>query len=392
MALLAWLQTLFTPQRQGKATPAAWKQSTSISASTPAQNNAAACELARRIVYDPDGAAALPADRSGQPFYEDAPDPMLLLGAVLRSRGDFEQAVRLREEILAQPETPPLLRARTLFELGRDYKQAGMLDRATEAYKDARKAGFPERTVIEDLCQLYADAGDFEKAAEMAEALGNPSAQACYMVRQAEDLAGGGNDQNAERLLFKALLLFPASPEARLALSRMFLLSKDPQKALDKTRGGLEDMGDAGRLILLEGLHAFAGGPLAPNIDTAAMRTFFTGLCDTFNTLKPNLVLCYYGGLFLRHIREETLAEHWFSKALALAPDFWAARLSLLSLTAAREELPPLLAEQIRFFIEAGARAKRFKCAACGLPRESIFSHCPRCRAWHSAAFRTTLA
>ena len=62
-----------------------------------------------------------------------------------------------------------------------------------------------------------------------------------------------------------------------------------------------------------------------------------------------------------------------------------------LALIADRDPLPPLLGQQIAFFTQKAAESKRFFCRPCGMRRNSIFSFCPRCRAWHSVSFRLYL-
>lgn len=383
MSFVGWLQKFFVPRRSG-APP-------SIGADTRAGDTAAICDLARQAASGAEDFSSPFSGACGDVFTEETSDASIALGTLFREQGDFAQAVRLREVMLSRPGTSARLRARTLFELGRDYKQAGLLDRALLAYKDARKSGYPEQAIKEDLCQLYADSGDFSSAAEHAEELGNLPAQAHYFVRQAEEAAATGKDDMAAHLLRKALSRYPGSPEARLVFVRMFLLDGAVEKALAETKAGLGHMTEPGCLIFLEGLYSFVNGPSALDSDPDGPRALYSGLCDVLAARKPDIALCYYAGLFLQAINKNVQAEQWFTKALVLDPAFWAARLALLSLAAEREDLPPLLAEQIQFFRAVGARSKRFVCSPCGLRRDTIFSQCPRCRAWHSAAFRLRL-
>ena len=412
MAFFTWLQKRFAPRDPALPPPPDLRERVSCACDRNRRRDMTeACMLAYRVRDagdSPDMPEACPAgifqagELSGPPD-ADLPDGISELGVLYRERGDFEQAVLLRETVLALPNTSPALRARTFFELGRDYRHAGLLDRALLAYKDARKAGCPESAVNEDLLQLYADSGDFPTAAAYAAKLGNIPAQAFFLVRAAEEEASGGRDGGAAQLLDKAVSLFPGSPEARLARASMFLLGGNGEKALAEVVAGLTGMGagmragsgagDAasGRLLLLEGLYTRVTGSSAPNITPAALRVLVAGLHAFIGAGKPDVTACYYCGLFLQTVREDAPAEQWFTKALVMDPDFWAARLALLVLAAAREDLPPLLAEQVAFFKEAGTRSKRFVCPPCGLRRDTIFSQCPRCRSWHSAAFRLRL-
>ena len=328
---------------------------------------------------------------SGAPLEADASDIPLVLGNLFRAQGDIDRAVRLREKILSVTDADQALQARTWFELGRDYRKAGLLDRAFNAYREARKLGYPPEALGEDLMRLHADSGDFTAAASEAALLGNEAAEAFYLVCQARESAAQGKDDQAARFIRHALAVYGGSPEAWLALAAMSLLGGDAEKTLDHMRSGLEKASPSARLILLEGMYSFIKGPSAPDIRADVLHAFARGMDLILDAHEPELTLCYYAGLFLHAAGMPDQAEQWYTKTLVLDPDFWAARLAILALAAGREKLPPLLHSQIAFFTEQGAHSKRFLCPPCGLRRDTVFSQCPRCRAWHSAAFRLRL-
>lgn len=318
-------------------------------------------------------------------------DISLALGNLFRAQGDIDRAVSLREAVLADKSAGRDLRARTFFELARDYRKAGFLDRAQDAFKEARSGGFEQRSITLELARMFADSGDFAAAAAEYSRLDMPHAEAYCQVRLASELAGEGRDDAAKRHIRQALSIFPGSPEAHLALASMCLLAGDASKTVGHLRSGLEKANASGSLILLEGLYSFARGQAAPHLAGETLTQVASGLSAILNAAGPNAMLCYYAGLFLQLSGSWDEAEQWFSKALVIDPDFWAARLGMLSLISRREDLPPLLGQQVAFFTEQGVRSKRFLCNPCGLRRESVFSQCPRCLAWHSAAFRMRL-
>ena len=344
---------------------------------------AATRELSRVLV---DGPTAGEAGETPE-----AADISLALGNLFRAQGDIDRAVALREDLLSRSGLDPQIKARAFFELGCDYRRAGLLDRALYAYKEARGRGFPEQAVSEELAHLYADSGNFTDAADEFAALRNPLAEAYFLVRQAEESAASGHDDAAQRLLRRAITVYPGSPEAHLALAGISIMGGDAPKAKEHVATGLAQTHSSGRLILLEGLHSLINGPAAPDIPPATLQTLVHALTEALEQREPDLMQYYYGGLFLQQSGRLEEAEQWFTKALVIEPDFWATRLALLGLAADKEVLPPLLAQQINFFTKVGAHAKRFICQPCGMRRDTIFSVCPRCRAWHSVAFRLSL-
>lgn len=321
----------------------------------------------------------------------DAADVSILLGNLFRAQGDIERAIKLREALLSRIGADAELRGRIFFELGCDYRKAGLLDRALSAYRDARRFGFSDLAVSRELILLFADSGDFHAASVESAAIDNPQAEAYFLVRQAEEQAACRNDDAAARLIRRAIDVYPGSPEAWLALVCMSLAVGDGFMASERFAAGLAKTRDSATLILLEGLYAFINGPAAPAISSDALHALMQGVHETFAAQEADLMRCYYGGLFMQHVKKVDEAEQWFTKALVIEPDFWAARLALMALIADRESPTPLLASQIAFFTRKAAESKRFFCRPCGMRRNSIFSFCPRCRAWHSVAFRLYL-
>ncbi len=334
-------------------------------------------DLTRLLARDPDA--------------PDAVDITLALGNLFRARGDIDRAVALREGLLTRPGLSSFFQARIHFELGCDYRRAGLLDRALYEYKEARRLGHDESAVRAELAQLHADSGDFAAAAAVHAEMRNPMAEAHYLVRQAEDVSGQGQDDAALRLLKKALAVFPGSPEAWLALCSMALLAGDGEKLREYLTKGLAATQSSARLLLLEGLYALRRNASAEEISFSSRSVLVETLAHALDPAKADLVSCYYTGLFLQMENRQEEAEQWFTKAYVLQPGFWAARLALLDLAARRQAVPPDLRRHIDFFTEQGAVSKRFICPSCGMRGDQIFSVCPRCRAWHSVTFRLSL-
>ncbi len=315
----------------------------------------------------------------------------LALGNLFRAQGDLERAVKLRENLLARNDIDVSFRCSILFELACDYRRAGLLDRALETYQEAEARGVSKQIIQGELAQLHADSGNFNAAAQSYNFLNNPLAEAHFLVRQAEECAVAGNDMTAQRLLKKATSVYPPSPEAWLALASMALLGGNKTLTKETMLKGLEHTLPSGRLLLLEGLHALTIGKSKPELPPEALQTLVETLTATFSSKKPDLLQYYYGGLFLQAVGKLAEAESWYTKALVLEPEFWATRLHLMEILAAKESLSPLLATQVAFFVKQKTGIKRFLCNQCSLRREHIFYNCPRCHTWHSVDFRFSL-
>ncbi len=60
----------------------------------------------------------------------DTVEPYFALGSLFRRQGEVERAIRIHQNLIARPSLHRVQRNHALFELGQDYMQAGLLDRA----------------------------------------------------------------------------------------------------------------------------------------------------------------------------------------------------------------------------------------------------------------------
>lgn len=344
----------------------------------------------------------------------DAVEIYLALGNLYRLRGDIERAVQIRSSLIVRPGLNPQFKARALFELGRDYRRGGVMDRALAAFDEARALGADPHQITYELALLHADSGAFEEAAAQYARLGFRPAQAHYMVRHAEELDRCGRVEEARNLLTRAVKVYPGAVEAWRARLVMAARAGEWRRAGKLLREGLERVQAPIRFLLLEGLleleapaprngnavkaNGGTGGSATPNGTGpagATNRDFEEKRCATvlaaIEAQEPDLLLQYYGALFLLRCGNREEAGNWLAKAMVLRPDFWAARLELLSLSMEQQHLSPVFRSQLEYFIEHARKVKRFVCGSCGLRREHTFSVCPRCRNWHSATFRMSL-
>src|ERR671926_635595 len=62
------------------------------------------------------------------------------LGSLFRSRGEYDRAIRMHQNLLERADLGPEQRLLALAELGQDYLKAGILDRAEEVFTKLEKS------------------------------------------------------------------------------------------------------------------------------------------------------------------------------------------------------------------------------------------------------------
>lgn len=335
----------------------------------------------------------------------DAVEIYLALGNLYRARGEIERAVQIRNSLIVRPGLDKEFKARAWYELGRDYKRGGFVDRALRAFEEARSLWGDHPGIVRELARLSAESGDYETAARHYARLEHRQAEAHYLSRLAEQAYGRDDDSAGRKWLHKALKVLPGSPEARrLRLHRDFA-GKDWKKLERHLREAMDAVEDELRFVLLEGLLnpggetsmglAEVSGAVTASSPSPQDREAYHKLCEVALPLideqDPELLLVYYGAWLLLRCDETERAREWLEKALVLRSDFWPARLELLGLSMAEQDISPVFKVQLEFFIKQTHLVKRFVCRVCGLKREQVFFVCPRCQSWHSISFRTAL-
>ena len=320
----------------------------------------------------------------------------LALGNLYRSQGEIERAIHIRNSLIARPGLDPALKARSQFELGRDFRRGGMLDKSRQAFEDASAVLGRTEEIELELARLAADSGEFERAAEHYGRMGRAMAEAHFLARQAGEHFRQGDPVQGEKFIRQALAAFPASPEAWLASVVQATLSGNSEQLRATLHSACAAIPAPQRFLLLEGLlEALSasrvengGGSGAASLPRERISELVQASVQALAAFPPDTLLCYYcAKLFLFEADLEN-AKHWLEKALVLNADFWLARLELVTLVLTDQELTHFLRDQMAYFICHARKSKRFVCQACGFRWDKTFVVGPRCRSWHSILFR----
>ncbi len=316
----------------------------------------------------------------------------LALGNLYRTQGDIERAVQLRSNLIARPGLAPHFKAMVFFELGHDYKRGGFIDRALQSFEQARELGGDSQEITRDMARVHAESGNFAQAAALFGKLGLRVPQAHYLVRQAQDRMRQGAKGEGRKLLFRALKVYNGSIEARQELIKLFALDEDWRKTRKYFEEALGAVPSGLQFLLLDALlHLHPDNVDTPRDTEDFHLQLYKTLLPVIEVQPPEILLQYYGALYLLRCGDAEASTVWLAKTLVLKPDFWAARLVLLDIAMAEQTLSPVFKTQLEFFIEQARQVKKFICQACGLHRETTFFRCPQCHSWHSIAFRTSL-
>ena len=110
----------------------------------------------------------------------DTVETYIVLGNLLRRRGEVERAIRLHQNLIARADLDDQTKADALLELARDYLKSGLFDRAEHLLEGVMETGTHQLEALQHLREIYEVEKEWEKALET--------------VRRIER-AGGGDQQ-----------------------------------------------------------------------------------------------------------------------------------------------------------------------------------------------------
>src|SRR5437868_5556836 len=136
-------------------------------------------------------------------------EPYFALGALFRSRGEHERAIRVHQALAVRERERRKLRQRAMYELGLDFRAAGMPSRATRAMEKVVVEEPGHEGALRALAGLYEEQARFNEAAEMWQRLGRRrgedlSQREHHLLVAAAQTALGRDDPDSAKQLLKA--------------------------------------------------------------------------------------------------------------------------------------------------------------------------------------------
>ena len=325
----------------------------------------------------------------------DAVEIYLALGNLFRAKGEIERAVHIRNSLIIRPNLNRRFKGRAYFELGRDYRRGGFIDRAQSAFESARCILGDDPAILEEMMRLLAESQEFEAAARYASLLNNIRAEAHFLVRRAEEAALLNDGSSRRKWLNRALKVYPGSPEAWTESVLDALSSGNEKRLCDTFTQAMQNVRPEMAFVLYELLLEKTQGATASFRGSGGIAWNASACSQLLPLLEEHaqdILALYYGAWFCLHCGDRETALRWLEKTILLDESFWPARLELLALSLEAQAADPAFRVQLEFFLDRARGVKRFVCKQCGLKREQVFFVCPRCHAWHSITFRMTLS
>jgi len=335
-------------------------------------------------------------------------EPYFALGALFRSRGECERAIRVHQAIDLREGSSKKLRLRARYELGLDFRAAGMPRRATRAMEDCLAQDPKHSGALRALCGLYEEQGRYAEAASawrrMRKMTGDDASRREHhlLVAAAQRAIALDDVDSARRLLRDAEKIDDESPHMLAAAAELAAARDNSKGAAARLRQALSVAPDLAAYLvpgLLEAHRQMVAAERKKQGDTAsgrdqdgdaraeeqACQRAAADLAEVVATTGSNPhLLVALAELRSRFDPESALADY---RAIADEyPDVLQVRVASARLALAAGEPESIEQELLSLVGPVGALAWAtdgvWSCSNCGHRDDSFFWRCDECRMW----------
>jgi lipopolysaccharide biosynthesis regulator YciM len=169
-------------------------------------------------------------------------EPYFALGALFRGRGEHERAIRVHQALAVREGGSRKHRVRALFELGLDFRTAGMPRRSARAMEEVLVEEPRHESALRALCGLYEEQGRYLEAAQVWQRLAKlhgeaPSGREHHLwIAAAQTAIAAGDLDSGKRLLKDARRGHDESAHFHAAAAELAAARGNPRGSRDRLR------------------------------------------------------------------------------------------------------------------------------------------------------------
>ena len=315
--------------------------------------------------------------------HEDTPEAYELavsMGKLYRNRGENDKAIALHQKLLDSPDLLGEKRQRVLYELGQDFQNAGLVDRAEHIFQGL-KEGNAGTLAREVLLNIYQQDRDWQKAIEVAQELSHDAQTYQFEIAQfycelAQTALFRSQFADAESNIVQALTYNRKCTRANMLRGDVAMAEQRYQDAID-AYAAIEQQNHAYLSMVGEKL-------FDAYLSLGQAEQGLTVLIGYFRTF-PQLDLIdviYEKALVLRG---EEAAAALTAELVRIQPDLRGAYRLLGMQLSTLDPTWRADADMMRGIVGRYARkALMYRCRHCHFKSQVFFWHCPACNKWET--------
>jgi lipopolysaccharide biosynthesis regulator YciM len=315
--------------------------------------------------------------------HEDTPEAYELavsMGKLYRNRGENDKAIALHQKLLDSPDLLGEKRQRVLYELGQDFQNAGLVDRAEHIFQGL-KEGNAGTLAREVLLNIYQQDRDWQKAIEVAQELSHDAQTYQFEIAQfycelAQTALFRSQFADAESNIVQALTYNRKCTRANMLRGDVAMAEQRYQDAID-AYAAIEQQNHA--YLSMVGEKLFDAYQALDQAEQGL--TVLIGYFRTFPQLDLIDVI-YEKALVLRG---EEAAAALTAELVRIQPDLRGAYRLLGMQLSTLDPTWRADADMMRGIVGRYARkALMYRCRHCHFKSQVFFWHCPACNKWET--------
>lgn len=309
----------------------------------------------------------------------------LALGVLLRHLGKHQVAIRTHRSLTTHTDLRPALLAQVYTELGADYLESGLLDRARTALERAIKLVPPDDLTVRHGERIYVSLKDWDAAFKLVQAHGKRKKAnlsdrlGLLRYRQGEDAWQKGETDEAVAAYKKAISVHPKCVPAHLAMARQYRELGKHSKAkswLTRHRQVFKDH----EWLLMEAWRELS---MAMADDQIFLEPIHERLQEAPKDWRCRIIL----GHFLTETGQFQEASDELLRCLEQSPQTLMIHQKIWNLMLRSDS--PQFWTRYRGLLKGDLRfSNPYTCKACMYHSETILWHCPSCHRIYSFSER----
>lgn len=309
----------------------------------------------------------------------DTIETYVALGNLYRSKGDIDRAIRIRQTIILRPNIDQRIKIRAIFDLGKDYRKGGFLNRALKTFLEVARHNPSDVKTLKEIEKIYEELKDWENAYDTRQKIArlekgdHEHILAHHLVETGKICQDKGDPGRAKSLFSKAASTDRRCVDAYLHLGDLYFAKQEYKKAISTWKKVVEITPQFTFLAYrrLEGAYSRMK-------DLEPVGNFLKECSRSNADAFTHMALARY--LNNENDAEAALGE--IEKALQLDPSFWEARRfkGEILLNQGRER--DVINEYRDLIAHLNVPYLRFQCARCGFEPAELQWKCPQCNRW----------
>ncbi len=311
---------------------------------------------------------------------QDTVETHLALGNLFRRRGEMDKAIRFHKHIMTRPNLTEEQRSLALYELGEDYMQAGLLDRAERLFRELIERDDSELVPTRQLLAIYQQEKDWQQAIAMARNLRDGSVDRDSLIAQfycetAQQAIDAEDAEAARQALRQAHRYDPRNPRAHLLDGDMAWNESEYSKAAEHYRVAC-DLDPDCVLQVLDRL-----GQCHEQLDDRiGLINWLEGLLERSLMTTPLLALARLRAENDPQAAADLVLAHMARRPTVRGLEYLMVLLGRAGVSLDRVD-PELIGDLMKRLLKD---QPRYRCQHCGFSGSAYHWLCPSCRRWNT--------